>query len=43
MMNYSKKNLEFAKEYIATLPIGSAALAFCEIPYALAQATLNIM
>ncbi len=43
MIEYSRKNLSFAAEYLKSLAEGSAAKTFCEIPYALAVATVNII
>lgn len=40
MIKYCRKNLDFAKEYMATLKEGTAAYVFCIIPLALAEATL---
>lgn len=42
MMKYCRKNLQFAHEYMKTLKEGSAAHSFCEIPLALADATLTV-
>lgn len=43
MINYSRKNLAYAEQYLSSLPEGSAAKTFCEIPYALAVATVSII
>lgn len=43
MIQYSRKNLEYAQEYMKSLQPGSAAYIFCEIPLALAVATINII
>lgn len=43
MIEYSRRNLGYAEEYIGSLGEGSAARAFCEIPYGLAVATLKII
>jgi farnesyl-diphosphate farnesyltransferase len=43
MIKYSKKNLELAQEYMKSLKPGTAAYTFCEIPLALALATLTII
>lgn len=40
MIQYCRRNLEFAKQYMSTLKEGSAAHTFCFIPMALAEATL---
>lgn len=40
MINYCRKNLNYAKQYLTTLKEGTAAYVFCAIPLALAQATL---
>lgn len=42
MIAYCRRNLNFAKEYIATLKEGTAAYTFCMIPFALAEATLTV-
>lgn len=43
MIEYSRRNLAFATEYMSSLPENSAAKIFCEIPYALAVATVSII
>lgn len=43
MIEYSRKNLKMAQEYMNTLKPGSAAYTFCEIPLALALATITII
>lgn len=43
MIEYSRKNLKMAHEYMKTLKSGSAAYTFCEIPLALAEATVTII
>lgn len=43
MIEYSRKNLAYASEYLKSLKEGSAAKVFCEIPYALATATVSII
>lgn len=43
MIEYSKANLAFAEEYMKSLKDNSAARTFCEIPYALAVATVSII
>ncbi|MFX3638277.1 MAG: squalene/phytoene synthase family protein [Candidatus Pristimantibacillus sp.] len=42
MLQYTKRNLAMADEYIAELKKGPA-LSFCKIPLALAHATMNII
>lgn len=41
-MKYCRKNLIFAKEYMKTLKEGTASYVFCEIPLALADASLTV-
>ena len=41
MMKYCRKNLTYAKEYMATLKEGCGAYVFCLIPFLLAEATLT--
>lgn len=43
MILYSRRNLKMAHEYMKTLKPGSAAYIFCEIPLALAEATVSII
>jgi hypothetical protein len=43
MIEYSKKNLKMAHQYMTSLKPGSAAHTFCEIPLALADATIMII
>ncbi len=43
MIEYSRKNLKMAQEYMKTLSPGTAARTFCEIPHALAEATITII
>ena len=43
MMAYSKRNLELGTEYVKSLKPGTAAHTFCEIPLALALATLQVI
>ena len=43
MIEYSQKNLKYADQYLSSLKEGSAARTFCEIPHALAVATVNIV
>lgn len=43
MIDYSRKNLKMAHEYMKTLKPGTAAHTFCEIPLALAEATVTII
>jgi hypothetical protein len=43
MIDYSKKNLKMGHEYMKTLKPGTAAHTFCEIPLALAGATVTII
>lgn len=43
MIEYSKRNLKYAEDYMKDLPSGSAARIFCEIPLGLAIATVNII
>lgn len=43
MIDYSKRNLKYAEQYMTALPQGSAARIFCEIPLGLAIATVNII
>lgn len=41
VQNYARKQLQQAKLYIESLPKGSPALSFCQIPYVLAKGTLD--
>ena len=41
VQNYARKQLKHAKLYIESLPKGSPALSFCQIPYVLAKGTLD--
>lgn len=41
VQNYARKQLVQAKLYIESLPKGSPALSFCQIPYVLAKGTLD--
>ncbi|MEM7757093.1 MAG: phytoene/squalene synthase family protein [Cyanobacteria bacterium P01_G01_bin.67] len=41
VQNYARKQLKQAKLYIESLPKGSPALGFCQIPYVLAKGTLD--
>lgn len=41
VQNYARKQLKEAKLYIESLPKGSPALSFCQIPYVLAKGTLD--
>ncbi|MEL6495286.1 MAG: phytoene/squalene synthase family protein [Cyanobacteria bacterium J06623_7] len=41
VQNYARKQLEQASLYIDSLPKGSPALSFCQIPYVLAKGTLD--
>jgi hypothetical protein len=43
MIAYSRRNLGYAEEYLKSLGEGTAARVFCEIPYALAVATVTII
>jgi hypothetical protein len=43
MIDYSQKNLKMAHQYMKTLKPGTAAHTFCEIPLALAEATVTII
>ena len=43
MIAYSKKNLALAQKYMESLKPGTAAHTFCEIPLALALATINVI
>lgn len=43
LIEYSRKNLKMGHEYMKTLKPGSAAHTFCEIPLALAEATVTII
>ncbi len=43
MIEYSRRNLAHAEKYMESLGANSAARVFCEIPYALAVATVNII
>jgi farnesyl-diphosphate farnesyltransferase len=43
MIEYSKRNLKYATQYMEALKEGSAARTFCEIPYSLAVATVHII
>ena len=43
MIEYGKRNLKFAEKYMESLKEGTAARTFCEIPLALAQATIFII
>jgi hypothetical protein len=43
MMAYSKRNLAYGEQYLKSLPEGSAARIFCEIPLGLALATVYII
>lgn len=43
MIEYSRKNLAYAEEYMKSLPTSSAAFIFCEIPYQLALATVDVI
>ncbi|MEL6929564.1 MAG: phytoene/squalene synthase family protein, partial [Cyanobacteria bacterium J06600_6] len=38
---YARKQLKQANLYIESLPKGSPALSFCQIPYVLAKGTLD--
>lgn len=41
VQNYARKQLKQANLYIESLPKGSPALSFCQIPYVLAKGTLD--
>ncbi|MEM7591209.1 MAG: phytoene/squalene synthase family protein, partial [Cyanobacteria bacterium P01_A01_bin.83] len=41
VQNYARRQLTQAKLYIESLPKGSPALSFCQIPYVLAKGTLD--
>ena len=41
VQNYARKQLKQASLYIESLPKGSPALSFCQIPYVLAKGTLD--
>ncbi len=41
VQDYARKQLQQAKLYIESLPKGSPALSFCQIPYVLAKGTLD--
>lgn len=41
VQDYARKQLELAQLYIESLPKGSPALSFCQIPYVLAKGTLD--
>lgn len=41
VQDYARKQLKQAKLYIESLPKGSPALSFCQIPYVLAKGTLD--
>ena len=43
MIEYSRKNLKMARQYMKSLKPGTAAHTFCEIPWALAEATVSII
>ena len=43
MIDYSRKNLKMAHGYMKTLKSGTAAHTFCEIPLALAEATVTMI
>ena len=43
MIEYSRKNLKMGHGYMKTLKPGTAAHTFCEIPLALAEATVKII
>lgn len=43
MLDYSRRNLKCGEMYMETLAEGSAARTFCEIPLALAQATVAVI
>ena len=43
MIEYSRKNLKLAYQYMKTLKPGTDVYTFCEIPLALAEATVTII